>query len=307
MLPISQTEIILLFVLVFALYYFLTRLDGIKNSQHITLGIIIGISIGLHPNSFILFLPFSLIYIFHIFFMKKLKLSGLFLYIGTVTCFAAGFVALSLYLDPDFLQNYGNYGREFGVLSPIDSKISEIIVFYQKLYYQVSGTYYTPDIQLQFYLFAISFFVTLYKLYKVRDPLLNPKITAIVLSILAINAGIIIIGRFNQTSVVFLFPLFYILMIYLLESLKQSWKWLTVTFLALALSASTLLNTLPYLAHSYDDYLQQIAKVVQKNDTVLANLNTEFYFENGKLYDFRNLLASRKKTLLLNNISIKTG
>jgi hypothetical protein len=39
---------------------------------------------------------------------------------------------------------------------------------------------------------------------------------------------------------------------------------------------------------------------VKKDETVLANLNTEYYFNNGRLFDYRNLAFLRN-----NNITFK--
>ena len=41
--------------------------------------------------------------------------------------------------------------------------------------------------------------------------------------------------------------------------------------------------------NDYQYYLSQIAKTVSPSAVVLANLNSEYYFASGKLYDYRNL------------------
>jgi hypothetical protein len=51
----------------------------------------------------------------------------------------------------------------------------------------------------------------------------------------------------------------------------------------------SIVNVIPYLGNDYENYLNNINRYVDKDDTVLANLNSEFYFNNGRLYDYRNL------------------
>jgi hypothetical protein len=40
---------------------------------------------------------------------------------------------------------------------------------------------------------------------------------------------------------------------------------------------------------NYNNYLDEISLKVDKDDIVLANLNSQFYFDYNKLYDYRNL------------------
>ncbi len=296
----ARQEIILLFVLIFSLYYFLSNLSDLKPVSHLLLGIMIGLSIGVHPNIFIISLPLGVLYLFHIIFTKKIKITGLFIYVTTATCFALVFIALSFSFDANFIENYSNYGSQFGVNNTLTSKFLEIINFYLKLFYGVSGTYYTPDIRLEFYLFALAFFATIFLLFKERHSGSRQMLNSIILTILAVNAGIIFIGRFNQTSIIFLVPLFYILVAYVLTRLNKSPKIYLTAGLVLIISINSITNILPYLNHSYDRYLQEIGKVVKSEETVLANLNAEMYFDNGKLYDYRNLAF-----LTLNNLTFE--
>lgn len=291
----ARQEILLVFVLVLALYYFLPRIDHIKTVHPVILGCIIGLSIGIHPNSFIISIPFVFIFLYHILITKKISYKGLVLYVSTVALFAALFIMLSLSFDADFIMHYSGYGNEFEVFNPIMSKIAEVGYFYQKLYYGVSGTYYTPDIRFQFILFPIVFILSAVKMLRTKNRVQNEKIAAVMLSILAVNAGTILIGRYNQTSIVFQFPLFYLLLVYLFDNIKVTYQRILFILFVLLLSASTVFNALPYAYGSYDSYLHEISKVVSKEDVVLANLNAEFYFDNGKLHDYRNLAYLQEK------------
>jgi hypothetical protein len=117
----------------------------------------------------------------------------------------------------------------------------------------------------------------------------NRNILYLRLSIAAINAGIVLIGRFNQTSAVFMFPLFYLLTAYALESLKPSYKLGVSALLLVILSGFTASNYIEYKDNSYSSYLNEIALTVSPEDETLGNLNSDYHFQNEKLHDYRNL------------------
>ncbi|MDF2521242.1 MAG: hypothetical protein K0R84_1870, partial [Clostridia bacterium] len=292
----ARQEIIILFVLLLGLWYTFKHSSDASLKHDIILGSIIGLSIGIHPNSFIISLPFGLIYLYEIFAVRKRKLSSLIALVCTVGLFAALFVGISLYFDPDFVTNYSKSGNQFGVFNPLTSKLSQIKLFYQKFYFRESGTYYMPDIILQFYLFPAALVLSIVKLFAGSDAKETKiKLVSLMLSLAAINTGIILIGRFNQTSIILIFPLFYLLMAYLMQSLTKVQKYITLWVLAAALSASSVFNFLQYSGNSYEKYLNQLSYAVSPHSKVLAHLNTGYYFDNDKLHDFRNLSFLKEK------------
>ncbi|HYE11347.1 MAG TPA: glycosyltransferase family 39 protein [Patescibacteria group bacterium] len=294
----ARQEIIILFILVLGLWYKITNYNADALKHDMILGVLIGLSIGIHPNSFIISLPFVLIYIYEIFLLKERKFRSLATFITPVVCFASSFVALSMYFDPNFITNYSNYGSEFDVFDPITSKLGQIKFFYLKLFYQVSGTYYTPDIRFQLFLFAAVLLISIFKLLRNKNnDSLNRKVIFIILSIAAANAGIILIGRFNQTSIVFLFPLFYLLVAYILESLSSKYTKAIPAILVIILAVLTLSNYSAYKDNSYNKYLNEISRTIKPWDETLGNLNTEYYFDNGKLHDYRNLAYLKDKDM----------
>lgn len=293
----ARQEIVLLFLLVLCMWYKLKHWEEASLKHDAITGVIVGLAIGIHPNSFIISLPFGLIYLYEIFLLKRRKFKGLAVYVSTVACFAAFFVSLSFYLDPNFITNYSRYGNSFDVFDPITSKLGEVKYFYLKLFYGVSGTYYTPDIRFQFFLFGAAALISVYKLAKsgIRTKT-ERNIAAILLSILSVNSGIIIIGRFNQTSIIFLFPFFYLLVAYAVESLSPVYRHSVFAILATALVFFTIFNYMEFKDNSYNSYLREISQVIQPQEKTLGNLNTEYCFDNGSLYDYRNLafLKDRK-------------
>jgi len=293
----ARQEIVILFVFIYAMYFFYKNVDIHNIKQDLILGCIIGLSIGIHPNSFIIALPFVSIYLYHILFTKKLKLTNLVIYSFTLLVFASVFVLLSLYFDPNFIHNYFSYGKQFKVHYSFFQKLSEFNYFYIKLYSGISGTYYTPNIKLQFFIFISSFIITLIKLTITKDKIKLQQITPVLLSIIFLNIGIVTIGRYNQTSIIFQFPLFYVLIAYLLENLLASYKYILTAILAILIAMNTITNIYPYISGDYNNYLNNISKTVKKDEVVLANLNSEFYFNNGKLHDYRNLALLKENNL----------
>jgi len=292
----ARQEIIILFIFMLGLWYKVTTSEADGMKRDIVLGILIGLSIGIHPNSFIISLPFGLIYIYEIFILKERKFRSLAAYAATAACFAALFAAVSMHFDPNFITNYSNYGSEFDVFDPITSKLGSIGYFYLKLFYRVSGTYYTPDIRFQFFLFGTALLVSIFKLTRNKsNDLQKRKIIFIILAIAAVNTGIILIGRFNQTSIVFIFPLFYLLVAYMPEGLAPKYRYTIAAILIAALAAFTISNYIEYKDNSYSSYLNEISQAVKPWDETLGNLNSEYYFENERLHDYRNLAFLKDK------------
>jgi 4-amino-4-deoxy-L-arabinose transferase-like glycosyltransferase len=292
----ARQEIIILFIFIFALWYKF-RYSGRKGLKHdIILGCIIGLSIGIHPNSFIIALPFGFIYLYEIFILKERKFNSLIILVAVVAGFAGIFVAISYYFDPNFISHYAKYGNEFEIFNPLTSKLGEVKLFYQKLYYRVSGTYYTPNIKLQFFIFPAVLATSIVKLFLSKAASGNKtKIISIIIALMAINAGIIIVGRFNQTSIVLVFPLFYILMVYVLERFTPPYKITVTALLIAAIAASTTMNYLEYKDNSYDKYLHGLAEAISPASQTLGNLNIDYYFQNERLRDYRNLAYLQQK------------
>ena len=302
----ARQEIIVVFVLIFSMYYFFRHLDNHSTRHSILSGMITGLSIGIHPNSFIIFLPVLTLYSYYALF-KRLKFRCLIQYVSVVAAFAAAFVMLSFYLDPNFITHYSTYGNEFDVFIPILSKFASVIYFYQKLFYMVSGTYYTPDIRLQFILFPLILVIALAFYFHNRKLLKDSRMIPIILSILAVNLGIILIGRYNQTSVIFQFPLFYLLLSNILGRVQYKFKLFFGGLLISLVLLNTINNVLPHAGNDYHGYLNEISKAVDKDDAVLANLNSEFYFDNGRLYDYRNLAYLKENNLSFDNYINQRG
>ncbi len=282
----ARQEIILLLIFLICLYYYLYKYE-FKNTiwPDITMGLILGTAIAIHPNSLIIALPFIFIYTYNLLIVKKINLHKYLTFGGVLGLIALFMVILSFKFDPNFIQNYASYGQKLGVFSSIFTKIDSLDYFYKKLFYGVSGTYYTPPVKFQFIIFTLAFIYAAIQIFFKKDE----KNIILILMFLGINAGYIIIGRYNQTGIIFIFPISYLLILNIMSSIKIIYRYIIITLIIFVLAFNTSSTLIADTHYNYDDYLTEIAKVVDKNDRTLANLNCEYYFNNGKLLDYRNL------------------
>ena len=308
----ARQEILLIFCMIFAIY-------ALLKNKIVAAAVVTGLAIGLHPNSFligtmclVLLVPFgagkvnsqigavkvhSQIGGGKVNPQDRLKAWKPFaLYTGITGIFAVIFIGISLFFDRDFMKHYLAYGdSEFDIGAPLTNKLAEVPYFIEKIWYRVSGTYYVPEIKLELVLFglALIFAVIMIVLNQKCD---RKEILFTLKGLTGLVVGMIIIGRYNQTSILFVFPLFFLLLLLVIQSgfrlLVPGRVWqrnVTVLLLTLCLGASSYINIKPWMAYSYEDYIGEISKTVEPDDKVLANLNSEYYFDNGKLLDYRNL------------------
>lgn len=266
--------------------------------HYLIAGLITGLSIGLHPNSFLIgTMCGAMLFPIGSKQIKRWKAwKPLLGYAGITSVFAVLFLSISLAFDRQFFKHYFEYGNsEFDIGAPVTSKLMELPYFFKKIWYGVSGTYYVPDVRFELILFALSgaailILVLSGKLNKGTETALIGK------GIIGMLVGMVMIGRYNQTSLVFLFPMFFILVLLAADSLTDGLKKVNlfaknvaVIILIMIAAVTSGLNIAPWLNHSYEDYTDEIARVVEPQNKVLANLNCEYYFDNGKLLDYRNL------------------
>ncbi|MFW5736813.1 MAG: ArnT family glycosyltransferase [Halanaerobium sp.] len=294
---LARQEIILVLIFLTSFYYFLKKVEKIEgqislNSKNkdslknnIYLALILGSAIGFHPNAFVISLPLIIIYSWNLIISKRTTLKNYIGFGGTLAITALFFVYLSFQLDPNFISNYSSYGAQLGVLDSFLLKLENLKNFYIKLFYQISGTYYIPPIKFQLGFFSLLALSSLMKIFLKKD-----RINLyLFLSLLGINLGYLIIGRYNQTTIIFIFPLFYLLFVNLIKNVNFRITGSLIVILIIFLGLNSSSTVMNQSHQNYQDYLRQISEVVPQNAAVLANLNTDYYFENGSLFDYRNL------------------
>lgn len=275
----ARQEILILLLILLSVY---TKIFLDFANKNFVLSLLTGLAIGVHPNAFFIAVILGFLYGYDIF-IKENSSKPLFTYVFFTGCFALIYVFISLRMDPEFIYHYRTFGEQFGIFDDSVNRTVQIVDFYRKLYYQVSGTYYMPPIRLQLILFVIfGAITTVSLLMKNRDKI----VMQLFLILLGINLTFILIGRFNQTSIIFIFPFAWLLVLYWTEHFRLSP--VAVILLIIQISISSLAIA-PYLQDHYQYYIREIQSHVPDDAQVLANLNTEFYFQNNTLYDYRNL------------------
>lgn len=273
--------------------------------------VLLGISIGIHPNSFLLaaaFLSYDLFQAFR----NRIPLRQPLVLLGATGLSALGYVLLSFWMNPDFLRDYLTYGATLGVTaSPLD-KVLGVIPFVQKLFYQISGTYYTPDIRWFLLLIPVAFLIVLVLTFTSKMDRLDPSRRtsglaelALILMVMTLFA-IMVIGRYSQPSILFLYPSGYLLIFLMFQTGERfrrlipeshSPRLVSLGILSglILLGAISLPVTGKEMAQqaqagpAYQAYLERIQEVVPRDAKVLGNLNADYAFDQGALLDYRNL------------------
>lgn len=281
----ARQEIIIVFVLVLSAYLLISHIDTHTYKRDLVIGTVVGLSIGIHPNSFIIAVAIGITYCYFTY-KKKIHLKNLLVFIGIVFLFCLIFIGLSLYMDPSYLTHYSQHGKNFGAYDSIGNKCSDFIFFYQRIFNGDSIEYYMPNIQFQLILFSLSLILAIIYFLKGKNRLLITKLTPILIMVFGINLGLLAIGRFNVTSIVLLFPFMYLLTAMLLEYWDKKSGLLIILILLTAINS--IIQIHPYKS-SYHDYCTQISQFISKDDHVLGNLNSEYCFANDQFFDYRNL------------------
>ena len=361
-------EILLVLCLVLSLYLYGRGRESGRAIWNRLSAVAIGLSIGIHPNSFLISLPLGAFLLTDLVLAAvsaendnsglKPAVNRIIEYILILALFAAFFAGLSYLMDPQFLVHYRSFGESVGVSEPLYMKFFRFPDFYAKLFYRISGTYYTPAIKLQFYLFGTS--LACAPIVFLLHPPARLPITRLITALILINIGTLFMGKYSQPSIILHFPLYYLLTGVLLQSVSggiftrksgpcpaagdtfraaspaegraeevpllprpRSFRWNKRAAAAIAalLVCASLINTGSNLAEEfhiigpkkntafedYRDYLGHIEEFVPRDAMVLANLNSEYYFDYGKLRDYRNLIYLDRQGISFENYIRSNG
>jgi len=307
----ARQEILLLLVLILCLRIY----QASKKNYIIVIGIILGLSIGLHPNSFIVASMIGTLLLWDLV-KKNITRQRFLLFVSIIGIFALFFVGVSLLVNPSFISDYLNYGRTLNVDAPPSIRFDNFIDFYIKLYYQISGTYYIPNIRillitgslLSIYHLFLGYFTKtrilkhLVQNIDVRDHLHILLTWCFKLSLMAIafNITVFIIGRFNTTSILFLVIVFIAqltlsitVMINLFSSLSHTniSKILILLFIVLILlNIRSVWHDYQLIeGHDYNRYEKSLNHYLDDDSIVLGNVSSGFIFKDTTFYDIRNL------------------
>lgn len=295
----ARQEILIALPLLLCLFIFLRAAKeeaSLSRRDICLMAALTGISVGIHPNSFLMAAMCGCVLLFFLL-TKKIKWSSLLLYTGLTGLIAGIFVALSFSFTSTFLPDYFRQGAdEYQLSSSPSGRFSEFLYYIQSTLNRESGTYYLPDLRLEFALFAAAFSFLLLALLVLGKSSEEPvslwrrQAGILITALFGLTAGMLIIGRFNQTSVLFYVLLGWLFVVLFLKLFEGR-----VPLFAMALISAFLLwngykEISPWLTGpTYKDFLAQLSLYVPADSVTLGNLNTAFYFDPGVFRDYRNL------------------
>ncbi len=293
----GRQEILLCLVQWICIWKLLSPEGFYHQKTAVFLGICTGLSIGFHPNSFLLGTMNGLCFLVEAWKEKSRKnccwWKPLAWYVSVTAGFGAGFVGLSYWMDSRFLFHYfSNGAAEFGIDAGAGEKVLGFFGFLKRLYKRNSGTYYLPDIRFQFFLFGGSFFMAtaVYAVMKQELKDMSGRLCILLAGAAGVVSGMMIIGRYNQTSILFLFPFGYMAAAAALELFEgRVKKGLWAALLAAVFCLSTAQVRTEVKKGNYREYGRRIMELVPEGAKVLGNLNIGFFMDSNGLRDYRNL------------------
>jgi len=287
--------------------YLVSAAAGKNNPRYIFYaGIVSGLSIFIHPNSFIIFcgiIPYLFLIITIGNFSRKQIFKAAGSYIALNAVFAAAVVIISLIMNSSFFENYYSFGFQHGVADSFMIKILSFPRFIYKIFYQIQGTYYLPDVRMQLLLFFLSLIMVPVIILSVKSSW--KKLLPPVFYICGITSGIIIIGKYSPPSVFFLFMPFWLLTAVEFDIFRKLFThkikiyagiktagYIAVFVIIASQTAVLFKEAGKWNKISYTDYGNKIteytgSRVISGN--ILANTNTAFFFDYGKLCSYSDL------------------
>lgn len=291
----ARQEIILFALFILALTFYSNEKSTIFY-RYLLPAILIGMSIGFHPNAFILAAMFFPLIILDVL-TKNLTPRTLGIYIGILALFASFYIFTSFIGNPNFIEDYLAYGATLSVDANPAGRWANLIAFYKKLYQQIAGTYYLPNIKITLlgplFLLIPSLYFQFRK--KASKKTLSSNYIRWYLMLLAYNVALFIIGRYNPTSI-----LFYLLPVTMLlveiastlnfESLLPHKVLYISLTLIIAFNLVTLVNAYKeFDANDFTHYNEELSSHIEADSIILGNLSGGFAFNDHTFYDIRNL------------------
>ncbi|ETA81805.1 hypothetical protein [Youngiibacter fragilis] len=266
----------------------------------LVLSLITLLGIGVHPNSFLIGMTTSAVLFIRLT-MKEIRLKGLVSYVMITGAGFIGYIAIGNLMNPGFLSGYLKFGESLGIESNPIGRIDGFYWFWYKLYARIGGTYDLLDIRLEIILLgAAILLIPVYVLAsRKKDGSNYHSLLTPWSALIGINLGLLVIGRYNQTSVVFLVP-FIILTPFTAAGIvlgnigKRNLTWafalILLVFVPIRLYSGLddYREARPYKL-GYEDMIEVVEGMANDRDIVLGNLNTIDAFKSQRFYDIRNL------------------
>ena len=242
-------------------------------------------AMGLHPNAFLGGTALVLTGLFTLWKSPKER-QQLLKALPWLAGFTLFYIMASLWMNPNFFSDYLAYGASLGVTASAGGKFTGFFFFFKKLWLGISGTYYLPPLRFSLIVIATGFLAGGIIGFIKRDrTLLGLQIHQAAWAL-----GILIVGRYNATSILYFVPGAVITLVLIAARyanrlpVKLASVGMILWFSLLSYGEITALPP-----NHYPAYLESIEQIVPEDAVVLANLNAEFAFKAGRLYDYRNL------------------
>jgi len=264
-------------------------------------GLCVGLALGVHPNAVVAAVPVTVLYAGAIL-LRRRKLREGFVFAGTAALSSLVFILASFLMNRHFLSDYSEFGGTVGVRSGLTARIADFPAFFAKLFFRISGTYYTPEIRPQLLLVcallclaAVTFAWSLMKGRNFFDHWTVTEKTGMA-GIAGIGAGIFLLGKFAQPSIVLMIPFLYLCVASLLSRFADRARPLRTRILAWGLCALLPLYSLSGViadirseTESYADLCENISALVPPGTRSLANLSWGIPLHTDNMRDIRNL------------------
>lgn len=288
--------------------------------------LLVCLGIGVHPNSFLIAAVFFAVMGIQVLSGKR-PLRSLVTFFALVASGAALYLIIGYRWNPHLLSEYFSYGASLGIEIQATSRLTGFFWFWYKLYYRIGGTYDLFDIRTELTVFtaALAVSVCLLTVYFLRRQNRSEiDLSALQMdtaAFIALLAGLLIIGRYNQTSVVFLFPFGLLLTASALQSLFKltgrflpsdmraqiaSAKWtyilcgllVSLSLLGLRQDLQSYFDAQPY-QRGYAETLAALHEIIPADAIQLSNINVIEGFDPYAFYDIRNLALLEENGLSL--------
>lgn len=291
---IARQEAVLIFLFLLAYYILL------KDLKHevIFLSLILGFGIGIHPNIFFLAIALGLTFLLG-WINKKRKIIDLIKLITLTGIYAVIYLLATFYINPNFLNQYSAYGNKLGVFNQLASKYRDFYFFYYKLYHRISGTYFTVPLKYDYLAFIVLVVIIIYlltnKSYKLTIKKSNDYLP--VIFFIGMNLGILILGRYNQISIIF--PIIFLYLSFAIFTSKIFKKRKYLVYLLCIILVFQGYHSYSFLKQqnneSYNEFLDEFS-IIGEDGNILGNLNLEYEFKE-RLIDYRNLTHLEKNSI----------
>jgi hypothetical protein len=305
------------------LLFMMASLCALLSGRILLAGILTGISIFVHPNSFLIawavlpwlfYDPKSSIFkpqTIHSRTVRTLAndtgtatLTYPWGQVRTYALTVAGFgfmaIGLSLWLDPQFFRNYLEFGLEVGVGAPPAGRIQGFFEYLHRMVTRTAGTYWIPPFGPSFWLIGISWALHLV-IHDWKSGSLSGQgfrtLGNVSLTLITVSFALILIGKYSPTATVFLLPWGYLALVILGR---------TKPILALVLLSGVIgynglslvqdldrwnpkTSGIEFEVNRYSRFISEVKELVGPEARVLGNLNTGFAFDQDRLRVIRDL------------------